>query len=42
MNGIKLLVLPELAWQAVFALLLVLNIFLFVKNAYPHYKKAFA
>lgn len=42
MNGIKLLLLPEAAWQIVYGLLTLLNIILIIKYVYPAYKKAFA
>ncbi len=41
MNGISLLI-PEIAAQSIYALLLVLNVFIFWKIVLPKYKRAFS
>lgn len=41
MNGIKLLLLPELAWQIIYGLIAAANLLLIARYVYPAYKKAF-
>ena len=41
MNGIKLLWLPELAWQIIYGIIAIINVLLIIRYVYPTYKKAF-